>query len=53
MRIGNILRYNIKVLDENDNVLYEGWSDDASSSIKEMDYKEVIELNPTVMIVRI
>lgn len=53
MRIGNILRYNIKVLDENDNVLYEGLSDEASTDIKEMDYKEVVELNPAVMIVRV
>lgn len=53
MMIGNILRYNIKVIDANDNVLYEGKSDEASSSIKEMNYTEVVELNPTVMVVRV
>ena len=53
LKIGNILRYNIKVLDSENNVLYEGPADDASSSIKDMEYTEVIELTPTVMIVRI
>ena len=53
MKIGNILRYNIKVLDDNDIVLYEGKSDDAPSTIKDMEYKEVVELNPIIMIVRI
>ena len=53
MRIGNILKYRIKVLDSNDNVLYEGISDDAGSDIKKMDYKEVVELNPDEMIVRV
>lgn len=53
MKIGNILKYNIKVIDSNDNILYEGISDNASSNIKEMDYKEVVELNPTILIIRV
>ena len=53
MKIGNILRFNIKVIDSEDNVLYEGPSDDASYDIKEMDYKEVVELNASIMIVRV
>ena len=53
MKIGNILRYNIKVLDSENNVLYEGPADTASTNIKDMDYKEVIELNSSVMIVRV
>ncbi len=53
MKIGNILKYMIKVLDENDNIIYEGMSDDANSDIKDMEYKKVIELNPDEMIVRV
>ena len=53
MKIGNILKYRIKVLDENNNVIYAGMSDDANSTIKDMEYTEVIELNPDEMIIRI
>ena len=53
MKIGNILKYKIKVLDKSDNIVYEGMSDDADSNIKDMEYIEVIELNPDEMIIRI
>lgn len=53
MKIGNILKYKIKVLDKNDNIIYEGMSDDADSNIKDMEYTEVVELNPDEMIIKV
>ena len=52
MKIGNILKYKIKVLDENDNIIYEGMSDEADSNIKDMEYTKVVELNPDEMIIK-
>ncbi len=53
MKIGNVLKYNIRVIDADDNILYEGISDDSGSDIKELEYKEVVELNSSIMILRV
>ena len=52
MRIDNIRNYNVKIVD-GDNVLYQGNIDYAPDEIKNLEYKKVLDLTSSLMILEI
>lgn len=52
MIINNIRNYNVKIVD-GDNVLYEGNIDYAPDEIKNLEYKNVLDLRSDLMILEI
>jgi len=53
MRIKSIRKFNIKVINSNNEVLYEGDAENAPENIKNLEYNEVVELNSWLMTLKV